>query len=327
MASSEFDLIRQYFEQPFRQQKKPRPDVLLGIGDDAALLAPPPGMSLVVTVDSFVADVHFPSDTAPEAVGHKALAINLSDLAAMGAEPMWLTLAITLPEANAAWLDAFAHGFFSLADEYGVQLVGGDTCRGPLSITVQAIGRVPEGRALTRRGAQVGDGIFVTGTLGDAAAGLQVHEGRLQGADELVVCLERPTPRVAAGIALRGLANSAIDISDGLVADLAHILDASGVGADIQIEHLPLSTAFRGLELPDRWQLAVSGGDDYELCFTLSPALEIDTLERFDALGCLCTRIGTVSAQSGLRWQDGMGNSLLLPWMGFDHFAVPAGAS
>jgi thiamine-monophosphate kinase len=321
MARAEFDLIQQYFQRPCAN----RSDVHLGIGDDAALLAPSPDMSLVVTVDSFVADVHFPLDTPPEAVGHKALAVNLSDLAAMGAEPMWLTLAITLPEVNGAWLSAFARGFFALADEYGVQLVGGDTCRGPLSITVQAMGRVPEGQALTRQGARAGEGIFVTGTLGDAAAGLQVYEGRLSGVDELLMRLERPTPRVAAGMALRGLASSAIDVSDGLAVDLGHILDASGVGAEIQVERLPLSTAFRELALADGWQLAVSGGDDYELCFTLPLSLEIDTLGRLDALDCPCTRIGTVSAQSGLYWRDGVGNSLLLSWAGFEHFAAPAG--
>jgi thiamine-monophosphate kinase len=329
MSSSEFDIIRRFFTRPAPQ----RDDVPLGIGDDAALLVPPPGMSLAVSVDTLVAGVHFPLDTSAEAIGYKALAVNLSDLAAMGAEPAWATLAITLPSADDAWLSDFAVGFFALAEAHQVQLVGGDTTRGPLSITVQVMGFVPAGEALTRGGARAGEGIYVTGSLGDAAAGLRLKQGMVsdQGlapdlVEALIARLERPTPRVAAGRALRGLASSAIDISDGLAADLGHVLAASGVGAVVDCARLPLSAAYQALAaMPAAqldWRTAVSQGDDYELCFTVPADREAELQLRLAAVGCGYIRIGETMAEAGLHWRDAAGHELPLPVSGFDHFAA-----
>lgn len=316
MTCSEFDLIRRFFTE----QSIQRDDVRLGIGDDAALLEPPSGKLLAVSVDTLIAGVHFPLDTAARAVGHKSLAVNLSDLAAMGAEPSWATLALSLPEVNETWLTGFAQGFFDLTSQHNVQLVGGDTTRGPLSITVQVTGVVPQGQALKRSGAQPGDGIFLTGTVGDAGLGLQLYQQQAGANDDaaaqLIQRLEFPTPRIAAGFALRGHASSAIDVSDGLAADLGHVLTASGVGADIQIEQLPLSAAYRALATVGDWQTAVSAGDDYELCFTL-PAGEEAVLAAVD---CACARIGEISATPGLRWRDANNQEQSLRNTGFDHF-------
>ncbi len=317
MTCSEFDLIRHFFTR----QSIQRADVPLGIGDDAALLAPPAGHLLAVSVDTLIAGVHFPLDTAARAVGYKSLAVNLSDLAAMGAEPAWVTLALSLPEPDEAWLTGFAQGFFDLANTHSVQLVGGDTTRGPLSITVQVTGFVSQERALLRNGAQPGDGIFVTGTVGDAGLGLRLYQ---QPSDansdttmQLIHRLEFPTPRIAAGLALRGRASSAIDVSDGLAADLGHVLMASGVGADIHVDQLPLSLAYRSLAPENDWQVAVSAGDDYELCFTLPAGQEVAALAGLD---CTCTRIGEISASPGLRWWDANDQQLTLQNTGFDHF-------
>jgi thiamine-monophosphate kinase len=323
MSSSEFDIIRRYFTD----QQSSRTDVSLGIGDDAALLKPPSGQSLVVSVDTLVSGVHFPIDTKPEAIGHKALAVNLSDMAAMGAEPAWFTLAITLPDADENWLTQFSQGLFALASEHKIQLVGGDTTHGPLSITLQIMGFVPEGQALIRGGAVVGDAIYVTGSLGDAGAGLQVKQGQLNPpisiARQLVDKLEQPRPQVKVGMALRELANAAIDISDGLNADLGHVLTASNVGADISIDKLPLSDVFQSLKLTDSWQLAASSGDDYELCFTVNESNEKSALQNLNTMGCDCTKIGTISAQPGLRWLDKSGDEKLLSLTGYDHFNLP----
>jgi thiamine-monophosphate kinase len=317
--ASEFDLIARYFT-PARQ----RSDVALGVGDDAALLNPPAGQQLVMAVDTLVAGVHFPLDTDPRAIGHKALAVNLSDMAAMGAEPAWTTLAITLPEADEAWIGSFAKGFFALAQEHGVQLVGGDTTRGPLCISVQVTGLVPEGEALTRDGANPGDGIFVTGTLGDAGAGLRIRQHTLEtGEDQaqwLVKRLDYPAPRIAAGKLLRNLASAAIDISDGLAADLGHILAASRVGASLETDHIPLSNAMQESGLAEQGQrrLALSAGDDYELCFTVSPACEEEMMTHMASLGCPCTYIGEVTHELGLRLPDE--DKALLQTAGYDHF-------
>jgi thiamine-monophosphate kinase len=318
----EFDLIDHYFAR----HRENRADVSLGIGDDAALLSVPQGQSLVVTVDTLVAGVHFPLQTTAAAIGHKALAVNLSDLAAMGATPAWLTLALTLPQADDTWLSEFAQGFFALADEFNVQLVGGDTTRGPLSISVQALGWVPEGEALTRSGARPGDVILVTGTLGDAGGGLQLRQGQAQVAEAqaevLLQRLDRPTPRLAAGQALRGLASATIDISDGLGADLGHILDASGAGAEVLVDALPLSPALQALGRDTACQLAATSGDDYELCFTVAADRVEEARARLAAIDCPCTRIGTISSEPGLHWRGADGQ----PWQpaaaGFDHFAV-----
>jgi len=319
MICSEFDLIRHFFTE----QSTQRVDVPLGIGDDAALLASPPGSVLAVSMDTLIAGVHFPLDTAARAVGYKSLAVNLSDLAAMGAEPAWATLALTLPTADTSWLTGFAQGFFDLASEHDVQLVGGDTTRGPLSITVQVMGFVPQGQALLRSGAKPGDGVFFTGTVGDAGLGLRLYQQQLDASNEatakLIQRLEFPTPRISTGLALRGYASSAIDVSDGLAADLAHVLTASSVGADIQIDQLPLSAAYRSLASADDWQAAVSAGDDYELCFTLPVGQEAASLA---GLGCDCTRIGEISASPGLRWRDANDRQLTLSNTGFDHFTA-----
>jgi len=315
---NEFDLIRRYFaERGVR-----RADVPLGIGDDAALLTPPPGQSLAVTIDTLHCGVHFDAGIPPADLGHKALAVNLSDLAAMGAEPAWATLALSLPQADEAWLAAFAEGFFALAGRHGVQLVGGDTTRGPLSVTVQMQGFVPQEKALTRSGAEPGDHVFVTGSLGDAGAGLAIEQGRLEfagpPADLLLARLHRPTPRVGAGLALRGLATASIDISDGLAQDLGHILVASGVGAVLDIDRLPLSDELLASGIDGPWRLAASAGDDYELCFTAPADADFGV---DDALGCPVTRIGRIIVEPGQRWLGADGQPCELPSRGWDHFA------
>lgn len=315
----EFDLIRRHFSG----RGPRRGDVPLAIGDDAALLRPPPGQVLAVTVDSLLAGVHFPQDTPPAEIGYKALAVNLSDLAAMGAEPAWATLAISLPGDDEDWLSAFSAGFFALAERHAVQLVGGDTTCGPLAITVQLQGFVPPGAALTRSGARPGDHIYVTGTLGDAGAGLAIAQGRLSlagpAAETLLHRLWRPEPRVAAGLALRGVANAAIDVSDGLAQDLGHILAASGVGAELEVAVLPLSDALLAAGLAQPWRLAVSAGDDYELCFTAPASAEPGLLA---ALDCPLTRIGRITAEPGQRWLDADGSPCAPPPRGWDPFAA-----
>ncbi|BCX81815.1 thiamine-monophosphate kinase [Methylomarinovum caldicuralii] len=312
----EFDLIRRFFRRPaVRSQTR------FGVGDDAALLDPPPGQVLAATVDTMVAGVHFFPDADPAALGHKLLAVNLSDLAAMGAEPAWALLALALPEANPDWLSAFAEGLFALAGRYRVDLVGGDTIRGPLTLSLQALGWVPEGQALRRCGARPGDGIYVSGTLGDAALGLKMLRGELGWRDETAVeRLLRPRPRVALGLALRGLAHACIDVSDGLAADLGHILTASGVGAVLEWESLPLSAAVRRYvaETGD-WRLPLSGGDDYELCFTLPEAAARVLQQRLPAGAVAWHRIGTIQIEQGLSIKKG-GKAIPLPPAGYCHF-------
>ncbi|EHQ52191.1 thiamine-monophosphate kinase [Ectothiorhodospira sp. PHS-1] len=317
----EFDLIRRHFTQAPRH-----PDVILGVGDDAALLRVPPGHELVVSVDTLIQGVHFPAQTPPAAVGHKALAVNLSDLAAMGAMPRWITLALTLPDQDPDWLGAFARGLLDLARQHGVELVGGDTTRGPLSITVQIMGVAPVGAALRRRGARPGDRIMVTGTPGDAALALQrmLAGQALDPDDPLRRRLDRPTPRVAAGLALRGLASACIDISDGLCQDLGHVLTASGVGATLRTSDLPLSAAFLA-HMPAEgidWSLPLAGGDDYELLFTVPPERVPRVHERLAGTGCPVTEIGEIEAESGLRVLDPAGDRLSLDRGGYDHFQI-----
>lgn len=303
---------------------QPRDDVRLGIGDDAALLAVPPGQELAVAIDTMVEGVHFPRGTAAADLGWKALAVNLSDLAAMGATPAWALLALTLPGADAALVEGLADGFAQLARAHRVALVGGDTTRGPLSLSVAVHGFVPPGQALTRAGARIGDAVLVTGTLGDAAAGLRL----LQGAQPFDATqpahaflrgrLDRPTPRVAAGLALRALANACIDVSDGLVADVAHIAAASAVGVDLEARALPLSSAMRAVFDEHAAQtLALSGGDDYELCFTVAAPRVDEAQAALAALGVLATRIGRVVEGEGVRVQ---GEGMALVQAGWDHF-------
>lgn len=314
MALDEFGLIRRYFTRADRQLPA---GVRLGIGDDAALLDLPPGESLVVTTDTLVAGRHFPLDALPFDIGWKALAVNLSDLAAMGATPVGVTLAITLPSADEAWLAAFAEGFFALADAHGVPLIGGDTTRGPLSITVTALGSVPHAQALRRDGAEPGDLIYVSGTLGDGGLGLALAQGRLQDVHlpplhqaHALARLHRPTPRLALGLALRGIASAAMDVSDGLVQDLGHLLKASGrmqpLGATLTLEQLPLSPAMHylageGEALQQQvldWALAA--GDDYELLLTVPVVRQSHVEVLAHALELPLTQIGVVGASGGL---------------------------
>jgi len=323
----EFDLI----ELIRARTAQPRGDVALGIGDDAALLNLPAGQQLVACTDTLVEGVHFPRGTAPQDLGWKSLAVNLSDLAAMGATPAWAMLALTLPHADQRFVEAFAEGFAQLARTHAVALVGGDTTRGPLSVTVSAFGFVPENRALLRSGARVNDAVFVTGTLGDAAAALRLMRDSGLGARdsineqaraELQSRLNRPEPRIAAGLALRDVASACIDVSDGLLADLGHLCVASGAGALIEADALPFSSAMFALfNSEERRAFALGGGDDYELCFTAS----VDRADRLSAdfarLGFGALRIGRIVAEPGVRVRDAHGNTVETSRRGWQHFA------
>lgn len=322
MALTEFNLIERYFTRP---AAAPDPDVALGIGDDAALVRVPTGMELAVATDTLLEGVHFPPQTAPQDIGHKALAVNLSDMAAMGAEPRWATLALTLPHADEAWLAAFSSGFLALAAAAGVQLIGGDTTRGPLSITVQILGLLPSGSALRRRGACAGDLVYVTGTLGDAGLALRMLQHAHGSAAELVAPLaqrlNRPQPRLQEGLTLRGIASAAIDISDGLCADLGHILEASGVGAHINLAALPLSadvTAY--IEKTGDWELPLTAGDDYELCFTVPARQRAALLDVMESFPAGCVNIGVIEAEPGLRCIAADGSLHTLHSSGYLHF-------
>ncbi|MEJ2387173.1 MAG: thiamine-phosphate kinase [Chromatiaceae bacterium] len=315
---SEFDLIRDYFCHVGAARR----DVALGVGDDCALLRVPEGFDLAVSIDTLTAGVHFLPDGDPESIGHKVLAVGLSDLAAMGAEPAWATLALTLPTADRGWIGAFCLGFARLAKRHGVQLVGGDTTRGALSVTVQVHGLVPVGTGVQRRGARPGDRIWVTGTVGDAGLAL-----RRLGAGEPVSPflrerLDRPLPRVTAGLSLRGLASAMIDVSDGLAADLGHILEASCVGAEVELPALPLSPEAAGyLDNRGDWTLPLASGDDYELCFTVPP----DRCGAVDRLaersGCRLSAIGVITEKPGLRCVQADGSDWGPACTGYDHFA------
>ena len=327
-APGEFDLIER-----IRRRVGARDDVVLGIGDDAALLAPPPGRQLVVAMDTLNAGVHFPLGTPAADIGWKALAVNLSDLAAMGAAPAWCTLSLSMPEADARWLDGFLDGFSMLAAMHDVALVGGDTTRGPLSVCVTAHGFVGPGRALRRDGARLGDDVWVSGTPGDAAAGLVLAGIAVAGVDRidastedrdaLALRLARPQPRVALGAALAGVADACIDISDGLLADAAHIGRASGVALRIDVDALPASAALaRSADTDARRLLQAAGGDDYELCFT-APASARDAI---DAMARECgvpvTRVGDVTAGEGVRPVDAEGRHWQPARTGYQHFAA-----
>lgn len=333
----EFELIAKYFAKAGAY----RDDVIVGIGDDGAVLRCPVGMELVVAIDTMVEGVHFPMDTAPEDVGFKSLAVNLSDLAAMGAEPAWATLALTLPRPDEAWVAGFCRGFSELAAAHQVALVGGDTTRGPLTVSVQVHGWVPAGQSLRRRGAQPGDFVYVSGTLGDAGLGLAHRLGRctlaparLSGCDSCVTRLNRPQPRLALGRALRGVASAAIDVSDGLTADLGHILEQSAVGARIEASAVPLSMHYRAAmaeqaacfgaspraELPAPLYLALTAGDDYELCFTVAPSRAADVETIAATVDCAVTRIGRIESTPGLRLQLQDGRSLDFEPAGYAHF-------
>ena len=314
--TAEFALIER-----IRARVRDRGDVTLGIGDDAALLRVPPGHELVVTSDTLVAGVHFPLDTAVADVGWKALAVNLSDLAAMGAAPAWCTLALTLPTANADWIDQFLDGFLELAAQHHVQLVGGDTTRGPLAVNITAHGLVPGGAALRRDGARAGDDVWVTGTLGDAAGALaQALAGGPYSA-KLRYRLDRPTPRIDAGLALRGLAHAAIDVSDGLLQDLGHVLAASGLGARLDLGRLPTSrTLADHFDERRRWELQLSGGDDYELCFTAPPAQALAIEQALAGFEVGATVVGHLVAGQGVVITTPDGEAYAPPATGYEHF-------
>ncbi|MCX7513687.1 thiamine-phosphate kinase [Frateuria sp. STR12] len=302
-----------------------REDVRLGIGDDAAVLAVPTGQELAVAIDTLVEGVHFPLGTSPRDIGWKALAVNLSDLAAMGAAPAWALLALTLPQADPVRVDGLVDGFAQLAREHDVALVGGDTTRGPFCLSVAVHGFVPAGQALIRGGARAGDAVFVTGTLGSAAGGLRLAQGVVpfdpgdEAHRDLRARLDRPTPRVRAGLALRGHASACIDVSDGLLADLGHICAASGVGAELDPDTLPLSPALRGVfgNAAAR-ELALAGGDDYELCFTV-PGDAVGAMQAALAtVGVRATRIGMIVEGAGICAAGGA--PLASTGGGWDHF-------
>lgn len=322
MALSEFSLIQQYFSELTAQ----RDDVVLGIGDDCALLRCPPAHQLAVSVDTLVENIHFFADVNPQTLGHKSLAVSLSDLAAMGATPAWFTLALTVPEVNETWLQQFASGLADIAKRHNIQLVGGDTTRGPLSISIQVHGFVEDGCAFRRDTANVGDLIFVSGTLGDAGGALK-HRLENWSPEELdhkdwlflQQRLEIPTPRNDLVAMLKGNVTSAIDISDGLLADLGHILNKSHQGAVIQLDKLPLSLPLQKLHSEQAAQLALNSGDDYELCFTV-PADKADLLTPFsDTITC----IGEITAGNTLILQDRTGQQIHIDSRkGYDHFSA-----
>lgn len=319
---SEFQLIQQFFQR--EQAERPAEGVLLGIGDDCALLQIPAGKQLAVSVDTLVADIHFPKDADPELIAERALRTNLSDLAAMGADPLWFTLALTLPEANEEWLRSFSRGLFRCARAYGIALVGGDTTSGPLSITIQVMGATQPQHTLRRDGANIGDFVLVTNFVGDGAAALALIQNTQQFTDEHADYLQqrfyRPTPRLAESALIRELASSALDISDGLVADLQHICDASDLGAVIDVENLPLSPALKSLNNDSQaYQWALSGGDDYELCFTVPPE-EMADIAMLIAQGKLqATVIGEMIAGSKVICEY-EGEPFKLAKTGYQHF-------
>jgi thiamine-monophosphate kinase len=322
MPQSEFELIGRYFAR----LGATRGDVRIGVGDDGAVIMPPGSREMVAVTDTLVEGVHFPAGSPPASIGHRAFAVNLSDIASMGAEPAWALLALTLPQAEDAWLEQFARAAGDVCRRHGVALIGGDTTRGPLSITVTLLGVVPVGVALERRGAQAGDAVYVTGSPGDAAAGLALEQGRLHAADTMSAQILRdrflfPTPRCEVGVALRGLASACIDVSDGLGGDLEKLCAASGCGAEIDAAALPISDALTsvvGRELAREY--ALTGGDDYELLFTV-PLARLGAMTHAIALGLgPVSRIGSLVSGKGVR-VFARGGVMQFSGAGFDHFA------
>ncbi len=319
----EFELIARHFTRPGRSAK---PALALGVGDDCALLQPAPGQLLAVSTDMLVEGRHFLSTVAPDRLGHKALAVNLSDLAACGAEPLGCTLALALPRADESFVAAFASGLFALADAHGIELVGGDTTAGPMNICITVFGQVPVGQALLRSGAKAGDELWVSGnTLGDARLALEVFRGAqaLPGADFEAVrrAMEQPQPRVALGMALRGLASSAIDVSDGLLGDLSHVLQRSGVGATLLVDALPRSAVLAAMPMALQHQCLLAGGDDYELLFSAPAHRHAAVLAAAAQAGVAVHPCGQIEAAPGLRVLDRRGEAVATPWRSFDHFA------
>lgn len=319
----EFDLIERYFRQP-QAGPASRPDVLLGIGDDAAVLRMPDA-DLVAAVDTVVAGRHFLPDCDPRSIGHRALAVNLSDFAAMGATPAWATLALTLPAVNEGWLERFSAGFMALANEHGVALVGGDTTAGPLTVSVQILGHVPHGTALRRGGAQAGDLLVVTGTLGDAGAGLALASGRLTtshraAAQELLARFDYPTPRLQFGLRARDIAHAAMDISDGLTGDLPKLAAASGLAAHVDAARLPLSAALQSVvSAAQARDWALAAGDDYELLLAVAPRQHDRLSDAARQLNLTLTTIGDLRRGNAVTWEFD-GASFDAPAQGYDHF-------
>lgn len=315
---SEFDLIHRFFTRPAKT-------AALGVGDDCALLAPPPGEQLALSTDMLVAERHFFADCAPQKLGHKTLAVNLSDLAAMGAQPRAFLLALALPNADADWLQPFANGLFALADAFDCELIGGDTTQGPLNLAVTVIGSVPPGQALRRDGARPGDDVWVSGTLGDARLALGALRGEWTLPVEMLTAarrqLEMPMPQVQLGLALRGLATAAIDVSDGLLGDLRHLLDASRCGATINADALPLSAELAQQPRARQLQCALAGGDDYQLCFTAAVAARAQIAALGNRLALPLTRIGTITADGKQTVTDAAGAPVPGDFTSFDHFA------
>ncbi|GGC76949.1 thiamine-phosphate kinase [Undibacterium terreum] len=325
---SEFDLIKQYFARPAAARAQADARIGLGIGDDCALLNPSPGMQMAISSDMLVSGRHFFPDADPTMLGHKCLAVNLSDLAAMGAKPLAFTLALSLPEAKAEWLQPFSAGLLALADQHNCTLIGGDTTKGPLNICITIFGEIPPGQALRRDAAQVGDDIWVSGTLGDARlalAGYWKEHPELLRMDEAqhrqaALRMHRPTPRIELGIALRGIAHAALDISDGLMGDLGHILERSGVGACLDVDALPAGPIL-GTQIQDiRRRYTLAGGDDYEICFTAPAAKRAEVLAAGAASNTAVTRIGSIEAGSAVRLVDAGGQPVELQLQSFDHF-------
>jgi thiamine-monophosphate kinase len=318
---SEFDLIARYFTRPAR----PGSCAALGIGDDCALLQPTPGMQLAISSDMLVEGRHFFAGAEAEALGHKCLAVNLSDLAAMGAQPLAFTLALALPAAQDAWLAPFSAGLLALADLHDCELIGGDTTKGPLTICITVFGEVPPQAALRRDAAKIGDDIWISGTLGDARLALAGfrNEMMLDNAVQQLAAerMHRPTPRVALGCALRGVAHAAIDISDGLSGDLGHILQRSGVGALLDVDALPAGPALQQQSQAVRRNFTLAGGDDYELCFTAAADRRDAVLHAAATCGVTVTCVGGIEARPGLRLCDGAGAALALSVSSFDHFS------
>ncbi|HYD80738.1 MAG TPA: thiamine-phosphate kinase [Paucimonas sp.] len=318
---SEFELIARYFTRPSR----PGSRTGLGVGDDCALLAPAPGQQLAVSTDMLVEGRHFFAGADPRLLGHKCLAVNLSDLAAMGAKPLAFTLAFSLPEARDDWLAAFAGGMFSLADRHGCELIGGDTTKGPLNICITVFGEVPASQALRRDAAAPGDDIWISGSLGEARLALAGYRGELTldpaALEAAGSRMHAPAPRIELGLALRGIAHAAIDISDGLVGDLGHILERSRAGATIDADALPAGSMLSHQPQDLRRRFALAGGDDYELCFTAPAAARAAVLAAGQAAATAVTRIGTIDARPGLRILDAQGRALHLELRSFDHFA------
>ena len=320
MSESEFSIINRYFTN----NRVERQDVSLGIGDDCAVLNIPDGFQLASTTDTLVSGIHFPEDTDPLSVGHKSLAVNLSDLAAMGAEPAWVSLAITLPEVNREWLEAFSKGFFELAQHYRVALIGGDTTKGPLSVTVHAMGLLPQGKAMRRKGALPGDDIYISGYVGDGELALRLLQGSIslpgQLTEGVMQRLNYPQPRVELGIALRDTASALIDVSDGLLADLGHVLAASEVGAHIYVERLPVSAALQSLaDQVDINEIGLSSGDEYELLFTAAEHHRSAVSAFANGLKLPISRIGKICQSQEVKILDN-GLERVYSVAGFDHF-------